>query len=229
MKQKKLLPLSVIALATIALGAHYLRSKDSTARSNHRTTSPTSTGSVSGDDSILSDNPNERLSPSEEEEHIFRTYFSQMSDEDKEAKPQDFPIELWARLGSMHYHDLKQHGEIRFYGRIVDEEGVPLSGVSVMANIKSYHRNLLEVRNTNSRFKEENIQLTSNESGLFEVIDHEGLSLGLSSFRKDGYELDETGTYGFNFSPEDSMSGAGERHVADPARPVVYSMRRTNL
>jgi hypothetical protein len=152
-----------------------------------------------------------------------------MSQQDKSAKPPDFPIELWAMIVAMHYQDMRKNGPIEFYGMVVDSNGLPLPDVRIDVRLSSYHESIEKLREANRDKKVETIEVKTDKNGMFTISNRTGFGIVVSTFQKDGYELDETGTYGFNFSPEDSMSGAGERHVADPARPVVYSMRRTNL
>lgn len=171
------------------------------------------------------------IDPWKPDDSIFMTreqeianYIASMSDEDKNLKPDGYDMSYWATFVKIHYEQLKQNGEIEFYGKVVAEDGLPLSGVCITVRISAFEPSLAKAIQRNRSMNLEDFDVFTDRKGRFSIKDKFGVSLGLSLFEIRGYRIIEGTTLGYNFSPEEGRAALGERHEADPANPVVFKM-----
>lgn len=165
----------------------------------------------------------------EEGARRIKEVISEMSEEDKRAKPEDVPMELWAHFVATHKQNVKQNGQVKFFGRVVDQEGVPLPRVEIHVQIDGYQPSIAEVMEseTKSSFRTVPLQLISDETGFFEIKDMVGTQIVFELFSLDGYVVDENTKPEYTFVPDGVLSHfKGPRHEADPDNPVVITMRR---
>jgi len=98
---------------------------------------------------------------------------------------------------------------IRFYGKVVDEKGIPISEANVHV---SMHDHLLEGYSKK--------ELLSDKDGLFTVSGH-GLGLGVMVSKGGYYHLKESdGTFGYA-----EGAGTGAPHP-DPSNPAIFVLRK---
>ena len=147
-----------------------------------------------------------------------------MSEEDKQAKPEGYPMELWAYFVENHHQQLMQNGDIEFYGKVVAEDGSPLPGVRIQVRITSFEPSMTKAIERNRPMKLEDFEVTTDEQGLFGVKNKIGVTLGLSLFEMAGYKIMEGAKLGYNFAPEEAKAALGPAHQAEPANPVIFKM-----
>lgn len=102
------------------------------------------------------------------------------------------------------------HKAIEFYGKVVDQQGAPLGGVSVYASV---------IYNSGLSAGVDKKQTETDAAGLFSISGMKGRTLGIG-LEKDGYEYG--GEHGpFQFT---EMVMEAERYHPDPKNPVVFVM-----
>lgn len=101
---------------------------------------------------------------------------------------------------------------ITFYGRVIDQNGVPVGGARVR----------YQAHDNPARGGREQV-LTSTTDGTFAITGVRGISLfvqvdkgGYRSFQQDSGENDSSGSFGFG------VALGGSRHVPDRIRPVTF-------
>lgn len=101
------------------------------------------------------------------------------------------------------------NASIALYGRVVDQSGAGVPGVTVDARISV----------EDSAFKQhsENLQVSTDSSGAFAIVEHRGSHLQLEVLKKPGYVLAD-GRMMYNFDSSRKV------YVADPAHPEVFHM-----
>jgi hypothetical protein len=77
---------------------------------------------------------------------------------------------------------VKKNVSITFYGKVIDQDGTPVTQAVVKCGISAYSLNPLEFMT----FKETVVQ--TNSEGIFEVKDKRGESITIKEIIKDGYE-----------------------------------------
>lgn len=102
------------------------------------------------------------------------------------------------------------HKAIEFYGKVVDQQGVPLSGVGVYASV---------IFNSGLSAGVDKKQTKTDAAGLFTISGMKGRTLGIG-LEKEGYEYG--GEHGpFQFT---EMVMEAERYHPDPQSPVLFVM-----
>lgn len=162
-------------------------------------------------------------------EQAVKEMIASMSKEDKQAKPEGYPMELWAYFIANHHQQLKQNGDIEFYGKVVAEDGSPLPGVRILIRINTFEPSITKAIEMNRPQILEYFDVIADEQGLFSVKNKFGVKLGLSLFEIKGYKIMEGTKLGYHFAPEEAKAALGPPHQADPANPVIFKMMRAEL
>lgn len=108
--------------------------------------------------------------------------------------------------------------EIRFFGKVVDQDDAPLAGVTIKAGVREWTlKNLFEPVGA----RHYQTQVTGPD-GLFTFNSLRGDVLDIEQMHKDGYVATTRQKRGFSYGPM--------RHhfVPNPLDPVVYRMWKTN-
>lgn len=119
------------------------------------------------------------------------------------------PLALFAQLDEFH---TTGNMPIDFYGRAVDQHGVPLAGVKVKVEILRVE----QTSPTQGDVKLDQVDLESGEDGRFSILNAKGHSVHVLSVTKKGYEASPgpIATYGY-------YPGQARR---DPDKPIVFKM-----
>lgn len=106
---------------------------------------------------------------------------------------------------------------IRFFGKVVDQDGRPLVGV----NVHIETRVLIEAAPTVLGAEFHKYNLVSDADGLFVLSNARGDTMTVDSIEKEGYELSHNAKMGFlyNRPPTDPSL-----FIPDPARPALFKM-----
>ena len=104
------------------------------------------------------------------------------------------------------------HKEIKLFGKVVDQAGAPLGGVTVYASA---------IYNTGLESGLDKAQTTTDSAGLFTIEGMKGRTLGIG-LAKSGYE------YGGDHGPFQytELVKEAERYHPDPKNPVLFVMWR---
>jgi len=73
---------------------------------------------------------------------------------------------------------------IRFYGKVIDQDGAPLSGVKVTLSVRRTSEVLPGLTNDSS----DRFEIMTDEGGRFQLTDAKGALLGVKALEKAGYE-----------------------------------------
>jgi hypothetical protein len=110
---------------------------------------------------------------------------------------------------------------IQFFGRIEDQNGVPVHGATVRVRVTSFLEDASVQWATGGGEKVvKHIDLVTDENGLFELSDVKGMGINIDSVTKEG----------FKDRPKHPSYAYGElyggRHTPDPHRPEVFRILR---
>lgn len=159
-----------------------------------------------------------------------RTQFIEnMSEEDRRAKPAQVSMEVWAEYVAFHQRNLEQNGEIDFFGKVVDERGGPLQGVSIRVDIDAFQSSIGKVMASPSKdwMITTPFTLRTDRNGEFQIRDATGVQLVFSLFQLDGYRIDPAAKLSYSFVPDGVPSEVGgRRHRPDPGQPVLFVMKK---
>lgn len=106
---------------------------------------------------------------------------------------------------------------INFYGRVVDQDGNPLSGVRVAVSVRQWYRPTASV-GLDSTFPK--TELTTDTGGYFQFVNGSGDDLRIEALEKEGYEAELKALRGFGYN-------TSEQFRPDPNNPVVFRMWKT--
>lgn len=102
---------------------------------------------------------------------------------------------------------------INFWGRVVDQDGNPLSGVRVVMSVREWF--YAPAISINSRSPK--TEAASDASGMFQLLNKSGDVMTIEALNKEGYEPEPTArrSFGYNIS---------ENFNPNPNDPVVFKM-----
>jgi hypothetical protein len=107
---------------------------------------------------------------------------------------------------------------IEFWGKAVDHNDAPLSGVKIESQIR--HWDFTQGVGTSSRTVSD--QMTTGGDGLFHIGGASGDDLTIKAMEKDGYELEPNVKLGFGYS-------TAEQFASRPEAPVIFKMWRKDI
>lgn len=104
---------------------------------------------------------------------------------------------------------------VEFYGKIVDQDGVPIPGVCVVWSVgkAGYFASQPDTRG----------ESFSDSVGMFSVSNQRGRALQIDSMKKEGYRESKGGSKSFSFGDN------SDPHIPDPKKPVIFLMIKDNL
>ena len=111
------------------------------------------------------------------------------SDEEVDLKPEKFSWEAWAYAIGYHRIEMSENGPIEFYGKVVDEEGEPIPGVSIEILISYNEPSLRKVVANFDSGRQKTVFKTTDFSGLFSLKGEVGRNITIKNFKKEGYGL----------------------------------------
>lgn len=151
-------------------------------------------------------------------------YMSRITDEENQFRPEGWGDKQWGYFVFAHRMGLADNGNVEFYGKIVDQDGEPLSNVEVMAVIHYHEPDIQSIIEKNNDRREKEVLLRTDLRGEFSVMNQIGSSLVLKSFSKDGYLIKGRKWYQFGFAP----NGPSPPYNADRTKPMIFTMQRLN-
>jgi hypothetical protein len=110
-----------------------------------------------------------------------------------------------------------QNVPINFWGKVIDENDQPLSGVSVEIQTRHVQANILHAASAL-----ESTRRTTDASGLFAVTGARGDLLTVRSLRKEGYMLASSSLKSFGYN-------TSANHVPDENSPVTFRMWKQGI
>ena len=151
-----------------------------------------------------------------------KEYFKLVTPEEESLRPGNVSRGTWTYVIAELRVREKMNGEVNFFGKIVDENGNPLPGVLVEAELLSYETSLIELANSAESLPRKTLELVSDAEGRISVVEPRGSRLKLSKFRKEGYKLLERTYFVYPFGSDKSKPP----HVGNPVSPVIFTMER---
>ena len=107
---------------------------------------------------------------------------------------------------------------INFWGKVVDQDGRPVSGVRVQYDYTIEHGNLSGVAWSDQEVRTG--ETVSDKEGLFSVLGLKGHDLGILALKHPDYQFRGKGALSFDFYG----STASGKFVPDQHKPVVFTM-----
>lgn len=98
-----------------------------------------------------------------------------------------------------------------FFGKVVDQDNVPLAGVKVRASVRSWH--VITTPDGDATFAP--YEAVSGSDGSFQIDGGRGNALTIEALEKDGYEPEPKALQGFGYTTSDPLR-------PDPNNPVVF-------
>jgi hypothetical protein len=140
------------------------------------------------------------------------------------SKPEGVSDRDWNDILQQHGMLADSNKNVNFYGKFIDQNGDPVSGVSVTADLFGWSPSLsefLDGREGGSKA----LHTVSDGEGRFEFVDYNGSNLRITEMDKSGYSrpgfgVDRSFSYGSVMAPADSP----RFHKADKEAPYVYVM-----
>lgn len=146
-------------------------------------------------------------------------YLGELTDDEKKSRPDGLNESQWLRSILIHRTRLKDNGDVKFYGKIVDQNDHPLQNVQIDVDVLYYEPSMSSILKKNSANRNEKIAIISQANGEFEINYSLGRTLTLKNFSKKGYQLEGRKYFVYNFGPQMSSP-----HNPDPSNPVVFRM-----
>jgi len=152
-----------------------------------------------------------------------------LSREQKPRAPALLPeVDTWGQHNTIAAHfDTRVH----FWGKVVDQAGIPLKGVEIIATVTT----LRMIKTANGYQEYEILKATTNAAGEFKLDGSEGMYLDIETLAKKGYVLPSAYQFGMSckvgakFQYKYGFIGDHEKvFTPDPARPVVFHMWKLN-
>ena len=116
---------------------------------------------------------------------------------------------------------------VRFWGKVVDQGGIPLEGVKIVASVTT----LRMIKTANGYREYEILKATSDASGAFMFDGSEGISLNIEALGKDGYVLPSAYQFGMScvigakFCYRYSSIGGQEKvFTPNPLSPEIFHL-----
>ncbi len=145
-----------------------------------------------------------------------------LSKEERDAKPKDISWGQWAYAVVSHRTEKGKNGDIEFYGKIVDENGKSIEGVSLKVQISAYGTSLKKKIESGQSSEIKEFRIDTDKNGMFQIKGENGADIKFTNLSKQGYEVAGKKKYwGYSFIP-----GSRMRHQSDPNHPVEFIMRR---
>lgn len=151
-----------------------------------------------------------------------KEYFKLVTPEEEALRPEEVSRGAWAHAISELRARGKMNGEVKFFGKIVDENGDPLSDVRVEAELLTYETSIPKLLSSSESLPRKTFELVSDAEGKISVVEPLGSRLKLRNFRKEGYKLFERTYFVFPFGNDKSKPP----HVGDPDSPEIFTMKK---
>lgn len=164
---------------------------------------------------------NQRKSEDEAVGAVDKDMLDNFTEEEMAMRPEGWSTGDWIHFMIAYRAGRSANGTVEFYGKIVDENGSPLSGVELVAEITYNEPSLGSVLKTNTSDRKEDLNVKSSADGTFSIIEPVGRSMFLKNFVKDGYKLSGKKSYAYMFSPSSAKT-----HKADPKNPEVFMLEK---
>lgn len=152
------------------------------------------------------------------------------TEEEVALKPPEVPWHAWAYSVEVHKISAAKNGIVEFFGKVVSEDGEPLSGVSLVAEVAGSEPSFVKALATGNETYVRSIELTTDRNGRFEITDFVGRRLTVRDFEKPGYAIfgekkfkgmaaKKSWSYSF-------IANSPSSFRSDPENPEVFTMKK---
>jgi hypothetical protein len=144
-----------------------------------------------------------------------------LTPEEEALRPDDTSEASWRTTVFSHRQNARdQNGSVRFYGKLVDQNGEPVVGADVFGFSGYYVESLSEqLKFGGGKKGTKKIEVKTDENGLFVVDGYRATNLSFTEIRKDGYRAEEKLPSGLVFGNTFS-----KRYESDSLSPVIFPM-----
>lgn len=142
----------------------------------------------------------------------------ELTEEELAAKPNNIDETEWRFRVLVHRSNVKEkNGDVKFYGKVVDQNNYPVEGVDIKAFSRQYVESIKEqVDSGGGKVTTKRIQVVTDDEGRFSILGYRGRNLHFESIWKSGYK-NPLKLPRFSFSPSYS-----NRHTPEESSPVVF-------
>lgn len=146
-------------------------------------------------------------------------------DDEGVVKPLNVAEADWQRFLRMHAARKASNRRVRFYGRVIDQNGDPVQGMVISCRVLRRETSLAKIVADGKDQIKDDFELTTDQSGNFTVEERSGGSLKFEKFRKEGYIFPSHGVNTlFMFGQLLRNPASSEFHHPDPTNPVIFNM-----
>ena len=145
----------------------------------------------------------------------------ELTDEELAAKPESSDEMAWrAKVFSHRAKVQMENGDVKFYGKVVDQKNQPIAGAEVSAYSKQYVESIKEqVAAGGGKIDTIHVQVFTDSKGLFSIMGYRARALQFESIVKHGYSAPPN-LPEFTYSPLYPNT-----HISKKSFPVVFKIR----
>lgn len=154
------------------------------------------------------------------------------TEEEVAMKPPNVPWHAWAYSIEVHRISAAKNGVVEFFGKVVSEDGEPLSGVSLKAEVAASETSFVKALATGDETNVRSVELTTDQNGEFKITGFVGRRLTVTDFEKPGYAIlgekkfkgmapKKSWSYSFIANSPSSFRG-------DPENPEIFTMKKVD-
>jgi len=166
----------------------------------------------------------------EEWDYLQRSqWIAKIAPEEWKLKPQEIEWSNWPMAVAIFRESVAKNKRVRFYGKVVTEDGKPLAGVTItgITGYVSYcepsFEKIIKEKIRNAHAQKKPFFLVSDANGEFQVIEDIGQTISLQTLKKEGYvEIPGTRSV-YDFFPE---AAERDKFKGDKQNPAVFKMRK---
>lgn len=139
----------------------------------------------------------------------------------EEFRPSGMSDVQWEKIVYQYLLGKKSNGKINFYGKVVDTDGIPLSGVAIKVHIDRNEEDLVKVLERQTvRAPDRIYEISSQQDGGFEITKEVGTELIFLEFTKKGYSLEGRSWFSYEAEPESVNLG----EFGEAGNPIIFRM-----
>ncbi len=136
-------------------------------------------------------------------------------------RPVSLSDSQWEKIVYQYLLGKRSNGGINFYGKVIDADGMPLSGVLIKVHVEGNEEDLAKVLERQTvRAPDKIYEISSQQDGRFEIANEIGTELIFLEFKKEGYLLEGPSWFSYETEPE-SVNLA---ELGEAGNPVVFKM-----
>jgi hypothetical protein len=149
-------------------------------------------------------------------------------------KPDNVTEEFWNRMLEVHRRAKAMNGPISFYGKIIDQNNDPVSGMKISWSITRKNESFKEYFGGGKQNIKTTHELFSDHNGEFAIPDKYGYSIRVYGFEKNGYKskggMGGNSTFGYQqYSKENPKTFKVWKELEKTTEPLIKNKNGYNI